>query len=84
MADILLFLWAKYMSQICKLVTDMESKTTCLSTGPVTMSNYKKIQETVRLRNITLPVDLLPGDTCQAVREHIDHKDLCKDHEDLN
>ncbi|KYO27448.1 hypothetical protein Y1Q_0013470 [Alligator mississippiensis] len=54
------------------------------SASPMTMNNHKKIQEMVRLRDITSPVDLLPGDACQAVWERIDHMDLCKDHKDLN
>ncbi|KYO34184.1 hypothetical protein Y1Q_0002483 [Alligator mississippiensis] len=50
----------------------------------MTMSNHKKIQETVRLRDTTSLVDLLPGDTCQAIWEPINHKNLGKDHKDLN
>ncbi|KYO34175.1 hypothetical protein Y1Q_0002475 [Alligator mississippiensis] len=47
-----------------------------------TMNNHKKIQETVRLRDTTSPMDLLPCNMCQVLWEHINHKDLCKDHKD--
>ncbi|KYO34089.1 hypothetical protein Y1Q_0005067 [Alligator mississippiensis] len=52
-------------------------------TGPVTMSDHKKIQEMVRLRDIMSLMDLLPDDVCQAMRELIIQKDLHKDHRDL-
>ncbi|KYO37204.1 hypothetical protein Y1Q_0008911 [Alligator mississippiensis] len=52
--------------------------------GPVTMRKHRKIQEMARLRDITLPVDLLSGDACQAVWVCIHHKELHKDHRDLN
>ncbi|KYO24304.1 hypothetical protein Y1Q_0004331 [Alligator mississippiensis] len=52
--------------------------------GPATMRSHRKTQETVRLRDTMLPMDRLLGDECQAMWERIHHKDLCKDHKDLN
>ncbi|KYO36538.1 hypothetical protein Y1Q_0024253 [Alligator mississippiensis] len=105
-----LFLCAKYVSKICKLVTSMESSMpgelfckahhetqgrgstptnhrlwimrsswfyeilnqfyslySLQSAGPMAMSNHKKIQKMMRLRDIMLPMDLLLGNTCQAM-----------------
>ncbi|KYO46184.1 hypothetical protein Y1Q_0021732 [Alligator mississippiensis] len=50
--------------------------------SPVTMTNHRKIQKAVRDRLST--VELLPKDDCQAVWDQIFHKDLQKDHRDLN
>ncbi|KYO36248.1 hypothetical protein Y1Q_0024031 [Alligator mississippiensis] len=52
--------------------------------GLATMKTHRKIQETERQMDTTLPMDLLLSNACQAVWECIHHKELCKDHRDLN
>ncbi|KYO31981.1 hypothetical protein Y1Q_0007018 [Alligator mississippiensis] len=42
MPDILLFLWAKYESMICKLTTDAEAKTACLVRTPYPPSQHPR------------------------------------------
>ncbi|KYO38381.1 hypothetical protein Y1Q_0015632 [Alligator mississippiensis] len=77
-------LWITRSPWFYKILNQCRSLYGLQRTGPTTMSNNKKIQETVRLRDTTSPVYLTPGDACHAMWERIHNKDLHKDHKDLN
>ncbi|KYO23710.1 hypothetical protein Y1Q_0002333 [Alligator mississippiensis] len=76
--------WLTDPPQFYKILNQFHSLNGLHNAGPATMTSHKKIQETVRLRDIILSMDLLLGDACQAVWECICHNGLCKDHRDLN